>query len=113
MTCEKSQKPNVGDIVHIRVRVVVSHGGCSIGVIPAHWQDHECNRKSNYLVLAPDILKVEERPLAVGDWVWGEDWKEGLVGTPRIVAIDEDKAWLKFQDGSRGTYKLCVLKRID
>ena len=59
----------------------------------------------------PTITSIEviERPLQVGDrvpWFFGDARDHGV-----LLAIDEDKGWIKWDDGGRGTRDLSALRR--
>lgn len=74
----------------------------------------------DYVVLAsgvdfeiddPAITSIEviDRPLQVGDrvhWFFGDAQDYGV-----LLAIDEDKGWVKWDDGGRGTRDLSGLRR--
>ena len=59
----------------------------------------------------PTITSIEviEPPLQVGDrvhWFFGDSQDYGV-----LLAIDEDKAWIKWDNGVRGTRDLSALRR--
>lgn len=107
-------KMDIGDIVHARVRIVSKpNNGDYVTVVPAHWE-HGLKAEKGFIINNTDVLKVEERPLAVGDKVLGNNWhRRACPGV--IIAIDMGYAWVKVTDadGERlGTYSLLTLERV-
>lgn len=85
-----SKDVKVGDVVHVRGIAMDNHK-----LYPAvrfEGVSHDID------VRAVDIVHVETRPLQVGDVVtWG---MKQLTG--RILATDNDSAWVKIESGGNG-----------
>lgn len=90
----------VGDVVHVRFVVQETYGGQFSG------RDSEGDIRS-YL-MASDIVRVELRPLQVGDRV-----KRPLFRNSggEIRAIDGSVAWIKHDDGTYQNAGLGELER--
>jgi hypothetical protein len=94
-------KPNVGDIVHVRAKVIGIDRDDSIQVIYSvhgvfEWS---CSRA---WVENSSIVHIEPRPLAVGDRI-------GPHGV--IKAIDGEWAWVKYGDDCHSTESIHKLRR--
>ena len=105
-----THKPNVGDIVHVRGKVInVSRGDESVHLIEFQEQCSKFQeRVSRAWVRDSDIVHIELRPLAVGDYV---GLAAGLRGT--IKAIDGAVAWVCHGHECYVTLKLNELARCE
>jgi hypothetical protein len=94
---EPSPTAMVGDIVHIRCEVISI--GSGIANSHATLRPLHAIGPSPFQVLASSIVRVEPRPLRVGDRV--RSASSGLTGT--IAAIQEGAAWIRL-DKPVGSY---------
>lgn len=99
--------PKIGDIVHVRMKVKGGHlRYTSEELIPVTL--HGVDDGSVLYVDRKNIMKIEERPLAVGDRVKVMKSFETLATVLHV--INED-AWLRFDNGSQSVWSIDKLER--